>query len=138
MHYRYQKPNTLLQDYVRTVLILEGFAQPIPTKLPLVTTGMPLFFCKTQKENEALENIVQLTLFGKSSTADCWQAGEKTTIIAYFFKPFALATLFNIAASKLAESPIELTSWDPHKTNALKTQLSYANSTGEGKRGKRF
>ena len=102
MKYWYQKPHPLLAGYVRTVLILEGFSA---------------------------QNTEQLTLFGKSSTEDSWSVNESTTIIAYFFKPFALASLFNVTAKKLTEEPVELSKWSPHKTNALKTQLIYAGST---------
>jgi AraC-like DNA-binding protein len=129
MKYWYQKPNHLLSDYVRTVLILEGFSQAEKDQLPLVTNGMPAFLCRTEKTETGDETILQLTLFGKSSTEDSWNVNESTTIIAYFFKPFALASLFNVAAKKLTEEPVEFSKWSPHKTNALKTQLVYASST---------
>jgi AraC-like DNA-binding protein len=129
MKYWYQKPNQLLSDYVRTVLIVEGFSQTDAEQLPLVSNGMPAFFCRTEKTISGDEDILQLILFGKSSTADSWIIHETTTIIAYFFKPFALSTVFNVAAKKLLEEPVDLLNWSPHKTNALKTQLLYAAST---------
>jgi AraC-like DNA-binding protein len=129
MKYWYQKPNQLLSDYVRTVLILEGFSQAGAKQLPLVTNAMPAFLCRTKKNKTCDEDILQLTLFGKSSTADSWAINDTTTIIAYFFKPFALPTVFNVAVKKLLEQPLELSNWNPHKTNALKTQLIYADST---------
>ena len=90
---------------------------------------MPTFLCRTEKTETGNETVMQLTLFGKSSTEDSWTINDTTTIIAYFFKPFALASLFNVAAKKIAEEPVDLSSWSPHKTNALKTQLAYALST---------
>ena len=52
------------------------------------------------------------------------------TIIAYFFKPFALASMFNMNAAKLLGLLLsDLGNWHAHKTNALKTQLIYASST---------
>ena len=129
MKYWYQKPNQLLSDYVRTVLILEGFSQPDAEQLPLVTNGMPALICRTEKDQPGNEDVLQLTLFGKSSTADSWTINQNTTIIAYFFKPFALSTVFNVPAKKLIGDPVDLSIWNPHKTNALKTQLVYAVST---------
>ena len=129
MKYWYQKPHQLLSEYVRTILILEGFSEPDPEKLPLFTNGMPALFCRTEKDQTESENITQLTLFGKSTPLDCWTVDNNTTIIAYFFKPFALSTVFDVPAIKLIETPVDLSNWSPHKTNALRTQLIYAAST---------
>ena len=129
MKYWYQKPHQLLSEYVRTVLVLEGFSQPATEQLPLVTNGMPALLCRTEGDQSGTENVLQLALFGRSATADSWTINDTTTIIAYFFKPFALSTVFNVPAKKLIGDPVELSSWSPHKTNALRTQLSYAAST---------
>jgi len=86
MKYWYQKPNQLLSEYVRTVLILEGFSQPDAEQLPLVTNGMPALLYQTEKDRSDNENVLQLTLFGRSTTADSWTINGNTTIIAYFFK----------------------------------------------------
>jgi AraC-like DNA-binding protein len=110
-------------------LILEGFSPSGTTKLPLVTNGIPALFCKTEKDHADNENIIQLTLFGRSVPGECWAVNDNTTIVAYFFQPFALASVFAIAAKKLNETGIDLSTWNPHKTNALKTQLVYAVST---------
>ena len=131
MKYWYQTPQGSLRDYVRTVLILEGFSQSAPAKLPLVTSGMPVFICKTQRKQTGAECMPQLTLFGRSAPEDCWKIDEKMTIVAYFFKPFAMACLFNLDAASLNSGPVELHHWNAHKTNALKTQLGYASSTEE-------
>ena len=129
MQHRYQQPGQLLTDYIRTVLILEGTAEPHANDLPLVTNGMPALFCKTEKDESGHEHIIQLSLFGRSVPDEYWTINSNTTIIAYFFKPFALAGIFNIAAVKLNESPVDLSNWNAHKTNALKTQLIYAETS---------
>jgi len=125
MKYWYQKPHAFLSEYVRTVLILESFSQPDAERLPLVTNGMPALLCRTEKDRSGTENVLQLTLFGRSTTADSWTINDNTTIIAYFFKPFALSTVFNVPAKKLIEDPVDLSIWNAHKTNALRTQLVY-------------
>ncbi len=129
MQYRYQKPHHLLSDFVKTVLIAEGFAKGDDNKLPLFTNGMPAMLCKTAKTPTGIEDIVQLSIFGKSTLAEHWALNKNETTIAYFFKPFALATLFNIPAAELVKAPITLSNWNAHKTNALKTQLAYTGTT---------
>jgi AraC-like DNA-binding protein len=129
MKYRYERSHPQLSAYLRTVLILEGFSEPGSDKLPILTNGVPAFVCKTEKDETGNENILQLTLFGRSIPEECLQVNENTTTIIYFFKPFALTSLFNISATKLLKAPVYLSSWHAHKTNALKTQMFYAGST---------
>ena len=129
MQYHYQKPHQLLSKYVKTVLVAEGFAQQANNKLPLFTNGMPAFVCSTAKTPTRIENILQLTLFGTSTPPDIWELKKTETMIAYFFNPFSLACLFNLPARELANSSIVLSKVNPQKTNALKTQLSYAETT---------
>ncbi len=129
MRYWYQPPNDALSDYVRTVLVVEGFSTPDPESKPLVTNGMPALFCKTHRKENGNHEVVALTLFGKSTTSQCWETDDHTTIIAYFFKPFAMASLFNLSAKKLADEPTDLRTWDAHKMNALITQIGYATTT---------
>jgi hypothetical protein len=126
MNYNYHKPHPLLAEYVRTVLILEGSSEPDPRRLPLFTNGMPALLCRTEKSADDKEQISMLSLHGKSTSPECWSEHERTTVIAYFFKPFALATLFNVPAAVLKDTPMNLSQWNAHKTNALKTQLIYA------------
>jgi AraC-like DNA-binding protein len=129
MEHTYHSPDKLLNTYVRTVLVLEGFCDTNVNTLPIFTNGMPTLLCKTEKEQRGHEHIIQLTLFAKSIPADCWTTHTNTTVIAYFFKPFALTSLFNVSAQKLSEASIDLCSWSPHTYNALNTQLTYAPST---------
>jgi AraC-like DNA-binding protein len=129
MKHWYQQPHKLITDYVRTVLILEGFSESDTNDLPIFTNGMSALFCKTEKDQSGNENIIQIALFGKEAPEEHWIVKTNETIIAYFFKPFALAGMFNMNAAKLLASPIDLGNWHAHKTNALKTQLIYAQST---------
>lgn len=108
---------------------MEGFSTADPSAPPLVTNGMTALLCKTEKNPAGDETIVELALFGRPVPGDCWAVNNDTTIIAYFFKSFAVAGLFNIPAKKLAGAPVPLSNWDAHKNNALKTQLIHARST---------
>lgn len=131
MKYRYQKPDPLIADYVRTVLILEGSSHAEANKQPLFTNGMPALFCRTEKDTEANEQVIQLALFGQSTSPECWEVNSNTTIICYFFKPFAIAAIFNIAAIKLTAPAFDLANWNAHQTNALRTQILYAGTTND-------
>lgn len=129
MRYWYQKPHPSLSKCTRTVLIMEGFSKPGSDNLPIVTNGASALLCRMEKDETGNETISALTLFGKSIPAGSISVNANTTIIIYFFKPFVLASLFNIPAVKLMQSPVELSHWNAHKTNALKTQLVYSGST---------
>jgi AraC-like DNA-binding protein len=129
MKYWYQAPQESIAEYVRTVLILEGFSPSAPSGLPLVTNGMPALFCRMEKDPAGGERITRLTLFGKSVPSACWEIGTEETLIACFFKPFAMAGIFNIPAAKLLDTPVDLHNWLPHKANAIRAQMVYAEST---------
>jgi len=129
MKYWYQTPDSALTAYVRTVLVLEGFSNADPASLPIVTNGMPALLCKTDKEESQHETVQELMLYGKSTPPESWTLGTQTTIIAYFFRPFALPVIFNVAAKRVTDSPIDLRNWNPHKANALRIQLTYASTT---------
>lgn len=129
MKHWYQRPDKQLTEFVRTVLIIEGFSEPDSNGLPIFTNGMPALFCKTKKTPTGYENVTQLTVCGHYIDSDCWTTDNDSTIIAYFFKPFVLAGLFNMPAKQLLSTPVDLCNGDPHQYNALRTQLIYADST---------
>jgi AraC-like DNA-binding protein len=131
MRYGYQQPHPSLSPYIRTILVLEGFVEPDTNQLPLFTNGMPALFCRTEKDQAGNEQVMQLTLFGKSTTPECWAVNPTTTIIAYFFQPFAVSCLFNLPAATLVKDPVELSSWNAHQTNALIMQLVYTTATSQ-------
>jgi AraC-like DNA-binding protein len=130
MNHYYEKPNKKLSEYVRTVLIMEGFSKPESNSLPVFTNGNSVLFCKTEKKKGKHENLAQLAIFGKSP-ADVWKVNNQTTIVAYFFKPFAATGLFNIPANKLLDKCFDLNILYPHKYVALKTQLAYATDSSQ-------
>ncbi|HYG51054.1 MAG TPA: AraC family transcriptional regulator [Flavobacteriales bacterium] len=131
MNYHYQKVNPLLSEYIRTVLILEDAPENNRNKLPLFTNGTPALLCRTQTTPEGIETISQLTLYGTSAPTASWDITKNETLIAYFFKPFSMPCLFNISASELVNKKVAFSTWNAHKTNALKTQLAYSKSFAE-------
>lgn len=126
MKYWYQRPPESIAQYVRTILIVKGAGDEPSCDLPLFTNGSPAFLCRI-KNGAANE----LTLFGESVPEDKWEVDTDTTIIAYLFKPFMLATVFGVAASTLKENPVQLSLWSARKTIALNLQLANAQRSSE-------
>lgn len=118
MKHWYQQPPEAISGYVRTVLVIEGNGETDADGLPLVTNWSPALVCHTEGDE-----IRQLSLYGKSAPEETWNINESSSVIAYFFRPFSIATLFDLPATKLAETPVALSDWNPQKTIALRTQL---------------
>lgn len=116
----YHPPSSLLSDYVRNILVLDGQSQP---DLPVFTNGVPALVCRIKRD------VIELTLFGKSIPDDVLMIDDDTIHIIFFFKPFSVASLFDIPAVTLAKEVINLFQWDAHKMNALKIQLLSAENT---------
>src|SRR5699024_381101 len=74
-------------------------------------------------------SVGNLTLFGQTTSPEDWAVEENFTLIAYFFKPYALSVLFSISAQELTDHPIDLTLWKPAKVSELQEQLLNAETT---------
>lgn len=128
MNHVYHKPAEQLTAYVRTILLLDGSNISVDNPLPAFTNGMPALCCKTEKDGAGLEHILEITLVTSKIPDSFWSMNAYTSIVVYFFKPFVLTPLFNVAAKELNKNPIRLDTWSPHIYTALKTQLIYANT----------
>lgn len=129
MKHWYQQPEESLSPQVRTILVLEGSGKADAGAPPLYTNGMPALICHTVKDG-----VKELSLHGISVPAESWTTSHDSTIIACFFKPFTIASLFDLSATELAKKPIPLSNWNPQQANALMTQLIYADDVA-GKLG---
>ncbi|HEY4289207.1 MAG TPA: AraC family transcriptional regulator [Puia sp.] len=114
-----------MKDSIQTILILDSADPPEPEDLPIFTNGMPAFLCTYQNT----EN--HLTLFGKAVPTERWAEWGNATLIAFFFKPFAIGPVFKLPAQQLKNEGVELNRWNPQKAMALTVQLTYAQSTAE-------
>jgi AraC-like DNA-binding protein len=127
MNYHYHKTDPKLADYVRTVLVFDNDIDS--SDLPLFTNGMPALLYKACPNPSGTNN--RITLFGQSVPVKEWTTENNETTIAFFFKPFALGTIFKLSAQDLKAKPIELNLWNAQKTMALNVQLYYSKSTQE-------
>lgn len=125
MNYRYEKVDPHLSNYVRTLLVLEDFPDSKSSNLPLFTNGMPTLLCKAKSDKHGI------TLFGQSVPRKNWTIESNATLFAFFFKPFAIGTIFKLSAKELKEKSIELNLWNPQKAIALRTQFLHAKSSKE-------
>jgi AraC-like DNA-binding protein len=124
MKHWYQQPDQSISAHVRTILILDGSSAPSADAPPLFTNGMPALVCHKVPDG----TIRELSLYGNSIPEEALTTDNNSCIIIYFFKSFALASLFDISATVLAKNPVDLGNWNPHQTNALRTQLVYADT----------
>lgn len=125
MRHWYQKPHKTIAEYVKSVLVLDGFSSFRSSDLPLFTNGMPALLYSTEKKSN------EITLFGHSVPDEKWTVVSNTIIIAFFFKPFVTGTIFKISARQLKENPVELSRWNAQKTMALRLQLLHSKSVKE-------
>jgi AraC-like DNA-binding protein len=121
MNYHYHKTDPKLADYIRTVLVFDNGSESESSDLPLFINGMSALLCKTNN---------RITLFGQSVPVEEWTT-ENNETIAFFFKPFALGTIFKLSAQHLKEKPIELNIWNTKKAMALNAPLYLSKSTQE-------
>lgn len=125
MNYRYLKLDPRMDKYVRTVLLLEHSSDAKSSDLPLFTAGMPALLYR------AGNSTYSITLFGQSVPDDKWEIENNEMLIAWFFKSFALSTIFKISAKDLKEKPVELNLWNAQKAMALNVQLFHSGSASE-------
>lgn len=124
MKHWYLKLNPGLSDYVRTLLIVDGFSHSESSDLPLFTNGMPALVCETRNNKD-----LRITLFGQSVPSKDWIIEDNVSLIAYFFKPFALGSIFKLSAQDLKEKPVILELSDTKKISELHLQLPGAKTT---------
>ena len=98
--------------------------------MPLFANGKPTLQFQTAK-GLLKGNSNYLTLFGQTVIPDKIIFGEEFTLIAYFFKPFALKYLYGFSATELTNNPIKLSLIDSKQTTELEERLLNAISVVE-------
>ena len=123
-------PCEQISNYVERILVIEDVLVTNPFTLPLYANGAPTLLFQTAK-GIIKNNSNNLTLFGQTVFPETLTIRDNFTLIAYFFKPFALFTLFGVSAQELTNNPIDLNLLAPSKTGQLQEQLLNAASTDE-------
>ncbi|MBS1663780.1 MAG: helix-turn-helix transcriptional regulator [Bacteroidetes bacterium] len=122
-------PTGIIAEYVERVLIIEDHRIVSPFSLPLFANGSPTLVFATAKGTIQNNRTTYLTLFGQTILPETFTFTEDFSLIAYFFKPYALASLFGITGTELTDRPIDLNLLDYKKTISLQDQLLNAPST---------
>jgi AraC-like DNA-binding protein len=124
------KPIEKLADFIDEIFIFENYSEKKEFILPLFANGRPTLQFQTSKGN-VNGNYHYLTLFGQTVKPNKISFTENFTLIAYFFKPYALSTLFGFSAKELTDCSIDFNLLDFFKTNELQEKLLNANSKKE-------
>jgi len=122
--------NEKISDYVQNILVIENFQVTNPFVLPLYANGSPTLLFQTAK-GKIKGNSNNLTLFGQTVFPETLIIDDDFTLIAYFFKPFALSALFGFSARELTDNPIDLNLLQPSKTLELQERLLNSDSIKE-------
>ena len=121
-------PDQKIAEFVQGILVLEDHDVIKPLVLPLFANGTPTLLFQTTK-GKISNGTNYLTLFGQTVFPDTLTLEGNYTMIAYFFKPYALVSLFGISANELTNNPIDLNLLAPSIAKQLQEQLLNAGST---------
>lgn len=121
-------PCEKISNYVDRILVIEDALVTNPFTLPLYANGAPTLLFQTAR-GLIRNNTNNLTLFGQTVFPETLTIRDNFTLLAYFFKPFALFSLFGVSARELTDNPIDLNLLSPSKTGQLQEQLLNAAST---------
>ena len=123
-------PTEKIADFVDSILVVEKNDVKKSFSLPLFANGKPTLLFQTTK-GTVNSNFNYLTLFGQTILPEQITFIENFTLIAYFFKPFVLTTLFGLSAQDLTDNPINLNLIQPKNANFLQEQLLNVNTVDE-------
>lgn len=121
-------PNPKIAEFVQGMLVIEDHDVIKPIVLPLFANGTPTLLFQTTK-GQLSNGSNYLTLFGQTVFPDSLTLKGNFTLIAYFFKPYSLISLFGVSAHELTDNPIDLNLLAPATTGRLQEQLLNASST---------
>jgi len=103
----YLHPAPSIAAYVQEILVIENYRVTSPFVLPIFPNGMPTLLFQTSK-GQIGNSSNYLTLFGQTVLPDRLTIREDFTLIAYFFKPYTINSLFGVSAQELTDNPIDL------------------------------
>lgn len=123
------KPSDELVAYVDRVLVIEHAENGTAFSLPLFANGTPTLLFISAKASISGSAAAHLTLFGQTIQPEALSFNGGFVLVAYFFKPYSLYTLFGLIAHELTDMPIDLNLLAPVKTKELQERLLNAVST---------
>jgi len=107
MNLFYQQPAEGISAYVEAIMVMENVGMVTPFWLPLFANGTPTLLFSTAPGLIGTEQH-QLILFGQTVAPAEIVFPEDFKLVAYFLKPYALVSLFNIQANELTDRPVDM------------------------------
>lgn len=130
MNFRYLQPTARIAEYVQEILVIEDFRVVSPFVMHLFANGKPTLLFQTAK-GQIGNSTNNLTLFGQTVFPGTLTLKEDFTLIAYFFKPYTLNSLFGVSAQEMTDSPVELNLLPATVRTDLQERLLNAASTAD-------
>lgn len=124
-------PSDKIAAYVDRILVIENNHITTPFILPLYANGVPTILFQSVKGKLGNDHSNHLTLFGQTVLPESLTLKESFTLIAYFFKPYALISLFGVQANELTDKPVDLNLLFPQATAALQEKLLQAGTVAD-------
>ncbi len=121
-------PPHQIAELVHRILVIENVRVITPFVLPLYANGSPTLVFQTAK-GQIKSHSTHITLFGQTLRPETLTLQENFTLIAYFFKPFTVGSIFGVAARELTDNPVELSLLESIRVGTLNEQLLNAPST---------
>jgi len=122
-------PNGPISAYVERILVIEDHQITTPFSLPLFANGSPTLVFNSVRGTINKHPTTNLTLFGQTILPEALTFTEDFSLIAYFFKPYSLSSIFGVTGNELTDKPLDLNLLAPKKTVRLQEQLLNAPST---------
>jgi len=101
-------PGARIASYIDRILIIECNHLTTDFNLPLYANGVPTLLFTSERGTMEKSVGDYLTLFGQTVMPKTLSLTKGFVLIAYFFKPYSLLSLFNVAAQELTDRPVDL------------------------------
>jgi AraC-like DNA-binding protein len=121
-------PSDKISDHIDRILVIECDQIVADFVLPLYANGVPTLLFTSQKGSINNKPSSHLTLFGQTVLPETLTLKKGFTLIAYFFKPYSLLSLFSVMARELTDQPTDLGLIDSEKSRQLQERLLNADS----------
>jgi len=123
------QPNDKIARYVERILVIETAKISTPFSLPLFANGSPTLLFTSAKGLIGNSPAAHLTLFGQTILPESLAFGGAFVLIAYFFKPFSLCSIFGVAPLELTDRPVDLNLLAPKATVELQERMLNTGAT---------
>ena len=101
-------PPFAISRWVKNILVVEDAKRSSDFILPLFANGAPTLVFQTVKASRDGKPVGHLTLYGQLVAPSALVMKGDFALIAYFFYPYALRSLFNVSGVELTDDHVDL------------------------------